>query len=156
MTSEEISPAQFDSPHIFEADELADLLARLTHSTAENAPLMEGRRSFFKYRDLGVTDATQGRMRAQVTLATGVMEQTGWHYHICEAHFILALGGWIDLQFEGGRVIRVNMGESLFIPPGLKHNETAISENLALLEISVPAKMTTVACDPPDGLALSP
>lgn len=135
------------------ADAVPNLLAKLTHATPETAPLVAGRRSFFNYRDLGVTAATDGFMRAQVTLATGVMRQTGWHYHVCDVQFILALHGWIDLQFEDGRVIRVNTGESLLIPPGLKHNETAISEDLELLEVSVPAKMATVACDPPEGIA---
>lgn len=59
----------------------ADLLKKLTYATAETAPLVAGRRTFFNYRDLGVSDATDGRMRAQVTVATGVMQQTGWHYH---------------------------------------------------------------------------
>lgn len=128
------------------------LLSKLTYATPENAPFVPGRRSFFKYRDLGLTDATEGMARAQVTCATDVMEQTGWHYHICDVHFIYALRGWIELQFEDGRVIRVGTGESLFIPPGLKHNETAISSDLELFEMSVPAKMGTVACDPPEHL----
>lgn len=123
---------------------------QLKHATRENSPIVPGRRSFFNYRDLGVTDATEGRMRAQVTLATGVMQQTGWHYHICESQFIYALRGWIELQFEDGRTVKVNEGESLYIPPGVKHNETGISSDLELLEISVPAKMSTIACDPPE------
>ncbi|MGF6934290.1 hypothetical protein OKW41_003429 [Paraburkholderia sp. UCT70] len=85
----------------------ADLLERLAYATTETAPLVAGRRTFFNYRDLGVSDATDGRMRAQVTMATGVMQQTGWHYHVCETQFIFTLRGWIDLQFEDGRVIRV-------------------------------------------------
>jgi len=129
-----------------------NLLSKLAYATPENAPLVPGRRSFFNYRDLGVTDATDGFMRAQMTLATGVMEKTGWHYHICESQFIFAVKGWIDLQFEDGRTIRVSEGESLSIPPGLPHNETAISSDLELLEVSVPAKMKTVACDPPANL----
>ena len=40
---------------------------KLAHATPETAPLVAGRRSFFKYRDLGVTVASNGRMRAQVT-----------------------------------------------------------------------------------------
>ncbi|MFJ4156228.1 cupin domain-containing protein [Pseudomonas sp. NPDC089752] len=131
---------------------VSELLARLTHATPETAPFVEGRRHFFKYRDLGLTDATNGLARAQVTCATDVMEQTGWHYHICDVHFIYALRGWIDLQFEDGRTVRVNTGESLFIPPGLKHNETGISADLELFEMSMPAKMGTVACDPPEHL----
>lgn len=131
------------------------LLEKLAYATPENAPLVPGRRSFFNYRDLGVTQATDGLMRAQMTLATGVMEKTGWHYHICDSQFIFAVRGWIDLQFEDGRTIRVGEGESLLIPPGLRHNETAISADLELLEISVPAKMKTVACDPPANLPVA-
>ncbi|VVO69196.1 cupin domain-containing protein [Pseudomonas fluorescens] len=133
-------------------EEVTKLLQKLTHATPENAPFVAGRRHFFKYRDLGLTDATGGLTRAQVTCATDVMEETGWHYHICDVHFVYALRGWIDLQFEDGRTVRVNTGESLFIPPGLKHNETAISPDLELFEMSVPAKMGTVACDPPPHL----
>ena len=129
-----------------------ELLSKLAYATPENAPFVPGRRSFFKYRDLGLTDATNGFARAQVTLATDVIEQTGWHYHICDVHFIYALRGWIELQFEDGRIFRVGTGESLFIPPGLKHNEIAISTDLELFEMSVPAKMSTVACDRPEHL----
>ncbi|MBC8725729.1 cupin domain-containing protein [Paraburkholderia sp. 31.1] len=132
----------------------ADLLEKLAYATTETAPLVAGRRTFFNYRDLGVSDATDGRMRAQVTVATGVMQQTGWHYHVCETQFIFTLRGWIDLQFEDGRVVRVGAGESLYIPPGLKHNETAISEDFEFLEISVPARMGTIPCDPPEGLKI--
>ena len=37
---------------------------------------------FFKYIDLGVTDASIGHMRVQKTSATaGLSQPTGWHYH---------------------------------------------------------------------------
>lgn len=139
----------------YEADgvDRAVLASKLAYATPETAPLVPGRRSFFKYRDLGVTDATEGRMRAQLTIGTGEMQQTGWHYHLCEAQFIYTVRGWLDLIFEDGRQIRVGAGESLLIPGGLKHNELAISEDFELLEVSIPAKMGTVACDPPEGFA---
>ncbi|VVD62217.1 cupin [Pandoraea eparura] len=132
------------------ANDAANLMGKLAYATPETAPLVPGRRTFFKYRDLGVTDATNGRMRAQLTIATGEMQQTGWHYHLCESQFIYTLRGWVDLVFEDGRQIRVSAGESLHIPGGLKHNELAISEDFELLEVSVPAKMGTVACEPPE------
>ena len=132
--------------------ETAELLKKLAYATEKTAPIVPGRRSFFNYRDLGVTDGSDGKMRAQVMLATGEMQETGWHYHICESQFIMALRGWIDLQFEDGRTIRVGPGESLSIPPGLKHNEVGISEDLELLEVCVPAQMKTVACDAPEQL----
>ena len=49
--------------------------------TSTKAPdYVEGRRNFFKYRDLGVTAASNGWMRAQVMSAlTGMTKPTGWH-----------------------------------------------------------------------------
>lgn len=125
---------------------------KLHHATTETAPFVAGRREFFKYRDLGVTDATNGEMRAQVMSAiTGMTEPTGWHYHVCESQFVYALKGWVDLEFETGETIHLQAGESLFIPGGMRHNETATSDDLEILEICVPANMGTVPCDPPEG-----
>ncbi len=123
----------------------------LAHATADSAPFVPGRRDFLKYRDLGVTKASGGRMRAQVTVATGAMKSTGWHYHLCDSQLVYALKGWVDLQFEDGRTIRVKAGESLYIPGGLKHNEIGMSEDFEILEVSVPAEMGTKACDAPAG-----
>ena len=124
---------------------------KLTHATPTTAPLVAGRRSFFKYRDLGVTAASSGKIRAQVTIgADGMTQPTGWHYHVCEGQFVYMLSGWVDLEFEDGQKLRIQSGESLYIPGGLRHNETAASKDLELLEISVPADMGTVACDPPE------
>ena len=122
----------------------------LAYANAETAPQVPGRRDFFKYRDLGVTQASLGRMRAQtMTAVRGMTEPTGWHYHECEGQFVYALKGWVDLEFEGGEKIRVSEGESLFIPGGMRHNETATSEDLEILELSIPAEMGTVPCDAP-------
>ena len=125
---------------------------KLVHATPETAPRVEGRRSFLKYQDLGVTAASSGRMRAQVMSATaGMTKPTGWHYHVCEGQFVYALKGWVDLEFEDGQSIRLQAGESLYISGGLRHNEIATSDTLEILEVSVPADMGTVPCDPPEG-----
>jgi quercetin dioxygenase-like cupin family protein len=117
-----------------------------------DARYVEGRRSYFKYRELGVTEASNGRMRAQVTSATaGMSRPTGWHYHVCESQLVYMLSGWVDLEFEDGETIRVEAGDSLYIPGGLRHNEIRTSDTFELLEVSVPADMGTVPCDPPAG-----
>ncbi|MCW5749276.1 MAG: cupin domain-containing protein [Alphaproteobacteria bacterium] len=116
------------------------------------AKYVEGRRAFFKYRELGVTAASQGEIRAQVTSATaGMSKPTGWHYHVCDSQLVYMLSGWVDLEFEDGRTIRVEAGDSLYIPGGLRHNEIRTSDAFELLEVSVPADMGTVPCDPPAG-----
>jgi mannose-6-phosphate isomerase-like protein (cupin superfamily) len=125
---------------------------KLAYATPATAPRVAGRRSFFTYRDLGVTAASSGRIRAQVTAgADGMTQPTGWHYHVCEGQFVYMISGWVDLEFEDGQKLRVQAGESLYIPGGMRHNETATSKDIELLEISVPADMGTVACDPPEG-----
>lgn len=126
---------------------------KLRYATKETAPLVPGRRAFFQYRDLGVTDGSNGAMRAQLTSAiTGMTEPTGWHYHVCEGQFVYALKGWVDLEFENGETIRLGAGESVFIPGYLRHNEIRTSDDLELLEVSMPAEMGTVPCDRPEGL----
>ena len=65
---------------------------------------MPGRRHFFRYRDLAVTEATGGKMRAQVTSAKSAMDRaTGWHYHTCDMQFVYILKGWVDLEFAEDR-----------------------------------------------------
>lgn len=124
---------------------------KLAISRKGEARYVPGRRSFFKYRDLGVTDGTTGQMRAQITTAISAMErETGWHYHTCEMQFVYMLRGWIDLEFEGqDGVVRLEAGDSVMIPGGLPHQEIHMSEDFEILEVSVPAEMGTVNCDKP-------
>lgn len=130
------------------AESAADMT--LAHATAETARQVPGRRTFFTYRDLGVGGASAGKLRAQTMTAIASMtEPTGWHYHVCDGQFIYGLKGWVDLEFEDGEVRRLKAGESMFIPGGMRHNEIATSEDLEILELSVPADMGTVPCDPP-------
>ena len=121
--------------------------------TSSKAPdFVKGRRDFFKYRDLGVTNASNGWMRAQVTSAlTGMTQPTGWHYHVCEGQFVYTLKGWVELEFEDGTSCRLEAGDSVFIPGGLRHQEISTSNDLEILEVSVPADMGTVPVDPPAG-----
>jgi mannose-6-phosphate isomerase-like protein (cupin superfamily) len=119
-------------------------------TSAKTPEFVKGRRDFFKYRDLGVTKASSGWMRAQVTSAiTGMTQPTGWHYHVCEGQFVYTLKGWVELEFEDGTHCRLENGDSVFIPGGMRHNELATSDDLEILEVSVPADMGTVPVDAP-------
>jgi uncharacterized cupin superfamily protein len=119
-------------------------------TSAQRPDYVEGRRSFFKYRDLGVTKASEGWMRAQVMSAiTGMTQPTGWHYHVCDGQFVYALKGFVELEFEDGTHCRLEAGGSCFIPGGMKHNELRTSDDLEILELCLPANMGTVPCEPP-------
>ena len=136
-------------------------LATAVEATAQEQPFtlvrkddptfVPGRRDFMTYRDLGITAASGGRIRAQITSARqGLTRPTGWHTHICEGQIVYMLSGWIDLAFED-ETIRIEEGDSLYIPGGTPHNEIATSDTFDLIEISVPADMGTEPCDPPAG-----
>ena len=76
---------------------------------------VKGRRDFFKYRDLGVTTASNGIMRAQVTEGSaGMTRPTGWHYHVCDGQFVYMLKGWVDLAFPNGEELGRELGTRHF------------------------------------------
>ncbi len=119
-------------------------------SKKDEPQFVKGRRDFMKYRDLGVTAASNGLMRAQVTSSSqGLSKPTGWHYHVCDGQFVYMLSGWVDLEFAGGETMRIEEGDSVYIPGNTPHNELATSDAFELVEISVPADMGTETCEPP-------
>lgn len=123
---------------------------KLAYSTAKNPTMVEGRRDFFTYRDLGAKDGSGGQMRAQLTKAKrGMTEPTGWHYHLCDNQFVYVLNGWVELEFESGEMLRLGAGDTVFIPGGLKHNELRTSDDFEILEISTPGEIGTVPCEKP-------
>jgi quercetin dioxygenase-like cupin family protein len=125
---------------------------KVAHARIAEPVLVKGRREFFQYRDLGVAEASGGNMRAQVMIASqGLSRPTGWHYHECDGQFIYIIKGWVDLEFEDGRTIRVEEGDSLFIPGYLRHNEIRTADTLEILEVSTPGVMGTKPCEAPAG-----
>ena len=50
----------------------------------------EGLRDFFFYRDLGIAEATAGKMLAQLVRSNNAPEKgTGWHYHGADFHVVM-------------------------------------------------------------------
>ena len=123
---------------------------KLGYTSAKKPTMVEGRRDFFTYRDLGAKTASGGQMRAQLTKAkTGMTEPTGWHYHICEMQFVYVLKGKLVIEFEDGTVGTFTAGDSFFVPGGVRHNEIYVSEDKEALEVSVPGKIETVNVERP-------
>jgi mannose-6-phosphate isomerase-like protein (cupin superfamily) len=126
---------------------------KLQKSFRSTTPFSPGRRPFFKYRDLGLEAATNGKMRAyQNSSIVGMTEPTGWHYHICEMQFVYVLRGTLTIEFEDGTVGTFSAGDAFFVPGGMKHNEIYVSEDKEALEVSVPGKIGTVNCERPGHL----
>ena len=125
---------------------------QLVLSFASEPDFVAGRRAWIKYRELGVTAASKGAMRAQVILAgLGENKPSGWHLHRCDMQFLYVVSGAIHIAFSPDRIFRFEAGDSLMIPGGTIHMELGGDEGVEVIEVSVPAEMGTENCASPWG-----
>jgi len=109
----------------------------------------QGLRSFFEYRDLGIKAATGGRVGAHVIRAKpGKHGSTGWHSHDLEVQLVYVLQGWVEFDYQGVGEVRLEAGACVHQPPGIRHVEIAHSDDMEMLEITLPADFTTEKAEP--------
>lgn len=109
-----------------------------------------GLRSCFEYRDLGIAEATGGRAMAHVVRAKkGAKPGFGWHKHVLDFQMYYVLKGWIEFEYEGVGRVRSEAGSCVHQPPGIRHAEVGCSEDLELIEITLPAEFETVDVSAP-------
>ena len=103
-----------------------------------------GLRSYFAYRDLGIKDATEGKLLAQVIRAEQPCEgPMGYHSHALDLQMIYMLKGWARVYLEDIGEIRVEAGDLWFQAPGVKHELLEYSDDWEVLEITMPADFAT-------------
>jgi quercetin dioxygenase-like cupin family protein len=104
----------------------------------------DGLRDFFKYRDLGIAEATRGKVIAQLVIANQAPEKgTGWHYHEAEFHIVIMLKGWARFMYEDKETL-VSAGDCVHQRPGIRHYLFDYSPDMEYLEVVGPADFTTV------------
>ena len=110
----------------------------------------QGLRAFFEYRDLGIREATGGRFGAHVIRARpGTEAVPQWHKHELEFQMVYVTRGWILFEYEGAGEVRLEAGTCVHQPPGIRHRELAHSDDLELVEITLPADFGTRDVDAP-------
>jgi len=114
-------------------------------SHAKSSPFKaDGLRPFFEYRDLGIRAATDGRFQAHVIRARpGHPAPGGWHRHILDFQLVYVLKGWIRFRYEGEGEVLLEAGTCVHQPPGIRHLEISHSDDLELIEITMPAEFAT-------------
>ena len=114
----------------------------------------EGLRDFFKYRDLGVAEATAGKVLAQLVRSNNAPEKgTGWHYHGADFHIVYMLKGWARFMYEDKPTL-VKAGDCIHQRPGMVHYLFDYSPDMEYLEIVSPADFGTI--DMPAPCAVPP
>jgi len=113
-----------------------------------------GLRSFFVYRDLGIKEATGGRAMAHVIRAKTAHDgSAGWHRHSLDFQMYYVIRGWIEFDYEGVGIVRAEAGSCVHQPPNIRHKEIAHSDDLELIEITLPAAFETTEVAAPAGAA---
>ena len=104
----------------------------------------DGLRDNCVYRDLGIEQATGGRVGAQVIRAARPMtEAHGRHRHGLEFQMVYVLKGSYRFWYEGDGEVTLSAGDSVYQTPGILHELTGCSDDCELLEITLPAAFTT-------------
>ena len=109
-----------------------------------------GLRSYFEYRDLGIREATRGKVVAHVIRARpGKAPHGEWHLHDCEMQFVYVLKGWVEFEYEGVGRVRMKAGSCFYQPPNIRHREIRHSKDLEMLEVVAPAAFRTYSSEKP-------
>lgn len=115
-----------------------------TVSHQRDALFQRGLRSFFEYRDLGIRQATEGRVVAHVIRAAAGEEFSGQpHLHDTTFQLVYVLKGWIEFEYEGQGIVRLEAGSCVHQPPGIRHREIGHSPDVEMLEVVMPGDFKT-------------
>ena len=125
-------------------------VAHLKDAVFESA----GLRAFFEYRDLGIQAATGGRAGGRVIRAKPGAGHggTGWHRHDLDLQLVYIIKGWVRFDYEGVGEVLLEAGAFVHQPPGIRHIEIAHSDDVEILEITLPAEFETEAVAAPEAM----
>lgn len=108
-----------------------------------------GLRDFFLYRDLGVAEATHGKVIAHLVKANLPPQAgTGWHYHVADFQIVLMTKGWARFMYEDKETL-VKAGDCIQQRPGMVHYLFDYSPDMEYLEIVSPADFKSVSVEGP-------
>ena len=118
---------------------------------ANNRKFETGLRKATLYADLGLAEATGGQFHGEIikvnpdySAPDEENQTTGMHRHHYDFKFNYVLAGEIDIVIDGEGEATCRAGDTYFIPSGVLHNETRVTEDFQVMQIYGPAKAETV------------
>jgi hypothetical protein len=106
-----------------------------------------GLRRYAKYRDLGISSATNGMVQAHVIRFVPpcrAEEVSKRHYHDVDFQMVYVLKGWIKTELDGQGEIMMRAGSCWIQPPRIEHVVLDYSNDCEVLEVILPADFKTV------------
>jgi quercetin dioxygenase-like cupin family protein len=118
-----------------------------------------GLRSFFVYRETGVSAATHGKVRVQLVRAAHKSSEakggTGYHFQTADVHVVYMVRGWAKFDYDGIDTL-VQAGDCVHQRPGIIHSLYDWSDDMEFMEIIMPSDFATTEITPPSVVAQAP
>ena len=96
----------------------------------------------------GLKVKTAGKVGAHVIRAVpGQHPDAPRHSHALGFQFVYVLKGWAIFEYEGYGQHKLVAGSTVYQPPGVKHKEIDHSDDLELIEITMPADFETTVVE---------
>lgn len=116
---------------------------RFVHNVASGATFKPFRLKGFQARDTTIAKNTKGVAGVQV-VERGQGDPV-WSKHDADIHFTFVLEGEMTLEGEGKEPYRLTAGDAFVIPPQMMTRYSDPSDNIALLEVSLPGLFATLS-----------
>ena len=114
---------------------------RFVHHALDDAVWMPFRMDGFEARDTGISDGTNGVAGVQV--ARRIHGPIQWSSHDSDILFTFVMSGTMNLKSEGRAPVSLASGDAFVVPPGMAVHYGDPSEDLELLEVSLPGIFNT-------------
>jgi len=106
----------------------------------------KGLRPFLEYRDLGLAEATEGRVGGTIGRAIKKFEPGGGakrHYHNTGFHLIFVMQGWFRTEFEVLGEVVVRQGDCIAYQGEIPQEHIEYSDDFEVMQFAFPADYGT-------------
>ncbi len=116
---------------------------RFCHHKSKEAKWQNWRINGFECRDTGINEATNGIASVQVARPVKPFSSQQLISHDADILFAFVMEGNLELEVEGHKSHLIKKGEAFVIPPNLNYKIPVVSEDLEVLEVSLPGNFNT-------------
>ncbi len=114
---------------------------RFVHNVAAKATWAPARLQGFEARDTTIAANTKD-VAGVMVMRRGVGDPV-WTRHDADIHFTFVMAGAMTLEGEGKDPFRLSPGDAFVIPPGMATRYSAPTDDIELLEVTLPGRFST-------------
>ncbi len=114
---------------------------KFVHHVKDNAAWSPFRLPGFTCRETGVNEGTGGVAGVQVARYSG--GSTAWSSNDADIHFTFVMEGGLLLESDSGEKSELSAGDAFVLPPGMNTRYSNCSDDLELLEVTLPGEFET-------------